>query len=178
MADFETAFAFVLRNEGGLSENENDAGGLTNFGISLRFLKSIDPKPYPFIAGDLEVVIREMTIEQAKAIYFGEFWKHAPFDQIVNQQIGSYVFDCCVLHGISNGIKILQRAIGAAKRQPFYLVDDGIMGVKTLQAVNEGTFPLIYTLPCERAGFCRTVAALRNQNKEFLNGWLNRCYRI
>ena len=42
MADFKQAIAKVLKNEGGYVDNPNDLGGTTNFGISLRFLQSID----------------------------------------------------------------------------------------------------------------------------------------
>ena len=74
MVSFDTAVEFVLKNEGGLVENENDAGGITNFGISLRFLKSLDDvklKKYGiFIPPDAESV-RELSLEQARAIYFG-----------------------------------------------------------------------------------------------------------
>lgn len=41
MSDFDTAVNYVLRNERGLNESKNDRGGITNFGISLRFLKTV-----------------------------------------------------------------------------------------------------------------------------------------
>ena len=41
MANFESAIKKTLKHEGGYNEVKGDAGGATNFGISLRFLKSI-----------------------------------------------------------------------------------------------------------------------------------------
>src|ERR1700733_3263186 len=41
MTDFECALNYVLDREGGLVENADDPGGITNFGISYRFLKSL-----------------------------------------------------------------------------------------------------------------------------------------
>lgn len=53
----------VLRHEGGLSDDPNDPGGLTNFGISLR--------SYPELGAD---GIRSLTRAQAEAIYLKDFW--------------------------------------------------------------------------------------------------------
>ena len=71
MADFEQAINFVLKNEGGLEENPNDPGGITNHGISLRFLKSIKPDAS-------EEDIRNLTVNQAKTIYYDHFWVNSP----------------------------------------------------------------------------------------------------
>jgi lysozyme family protein len=43
VAQFDACVAFVLANEGGLSENPSDPGGCSNFGISLRFLREVEP---------------------------------------------------------------------------------------------------------------------------------------
>jgi hypothetical protein len=33
-------------------------------------------------------------------------------------------------------------------------------------------------LMAEHAGFCRLLAEIRPKDREFLNGWLKRCYRF
>ena len=42
MAHFDSCVQYVLRHEGGLSQDKADPGGITNFGISLRFLREVD----------------------------------------------------------------------------------------------------------------------------------------
>jgi lysozyme family protein len=178
MSDFESAVNFVLANEGGLSENPNDAGGITNHGISLRFLRSFGSKYDLNKNGILEDDIRNMTLDQAKRVYYEEFWQTAPFAKILNQQIANYVFDMCVHHGVATGIRLLQRATWSSFRRSGYVYDDGVLGEKTLSAANMGGFTLIYALPPERAGYCRLIAEQRSKNEGFLKGWLERCYRI
>ena len=174
MACFEEAVAFVLDNEGGYSDNPNDSGGATNHGISLRFLKTLPVeslKKYGFF-GDLIVDdVKGLSQERAVAIYRGEFWDSAPFEGIKNQHRANYIFDCCVNHGLGTGIKMVQRACWVI-HSDFPLKDDGIMGEKTLFAINNVSL-LMISLMATRAEFMRGLG-----KGEFLNGWLKRCYRI
>lgn len=181
------AIEFVLSNEGGFVDNANDPGGATNFGISLRFLREIPVermRKYGIfkVGNGLQVDdIRNLTRDQAILIYEGEFWDQAPFAQLEEPLFCSYVFDMCVNHGIAQGIKILQRAIWAVyeKREYAGITDDGILGTDTLHQcdVISGS-DLRTALVAERAGYMRLLAAINPKDKEFLNGWLDRCYRI
>ncbi len=58
--DFEQAADFTLSWEGEYVNNPQDPGGETNFGISKR--------SYPLLD------IKALTIDQAKAIYFQDYW--------------------------------------------------------------------------------------------------------
>lgn len=180
------AIDYVLANEGGFVDNASDAGGATNHGISYRLLTSLtkDNLRRYGIFFDEDVlphrVIRELTIEQAQLIYEGEFWNKARFGEIMNRHIRDYVFDFCVLYGISMGIKILQRSCWAnicGLRTT--LIDDGKLGDVTLDVVNTAEIKTVIevALRAECAGYCRMLAALNPKNEMFLEGWLNRCYR-
>lgn len=108
---FERALAFTLPYEGGLINDPNDPGGLTNFGISQRSYPSLD--------------IKNLTIEDAKAIYERDFWKAACCDQLP-ENIGIAVFDTAVNQGVGVAVRLLQLAVG---------VDvDGNVGPKTIGA--------------------------------------------
>ena len=86
MADFNTAVALVLKHEGGLVDNPQDPGGLTNFGISKRAYPSLD--------------IANLTVEDAKAIYQRDYW--APFmEQEVDQRVANAALDTAVNQGQS-----------------------------------------------------------------------------
>lgn len=175
MANFESVIKFVLDNEGGLSENPRDPGGITNFGISFRFLKSLSPddlKRYGLHDPVTEDDVRGMTIDQAKAIYRGEFWEHAPFEKIINGTLAKYIFDMAVNHGIGTATKLTQRAVWAANKKKDMIKDDGVFGAQTLQAINYSGFMLLPCLMAVRADYCRAIG-----KPEFLEGWLKRCYR-
>ena len=180
MANFDSAVSFMLPNEGGLVDNPADPGGITNFGISLRFLKNLSPerlKRYGIFNEPTTVTIRSLTVDQAKLIYRGEFWEALPFEKIQNQILCNIIFDTCVNVGLTQGTKIAQRAVWAAMKLRNAIKDDGVMGSKTIQAINQCSFMLLPCLLAVRAGFYRLLAEKNPANKEFLNGWLDRAYR-
>lgn len=181
MGQFDSAVSFILANEGGLSENPNDPGGITNFGISLRFVREIPEdrlRRYGIFEPITDATIRELTIDQAKLIYRGEFWEAVPFEKIQNQQLCNYIFDMCVNHGIAQGTKLTQRAVWACQKTVNFIKDDGVLGSKTVAAINHCSFMLIVAMMGQRDGFYRRLVALNPSRKGDLHGWLNRCYRI
>ena len=101
---FDEAFDRLLGHEGGLVDDANDPGGLTNWGISQR--------QYP------DVDIKNLTKDQAKAIYYRDYWKCVGVN--VDTAVMWQTFDASVNHGIGNAIRMLQRAVG--------VVDDGHWG--------------------------------------------------
>ena len=185
MADAEKAIAFVLSNEGGFIDNPSDSGGATNFGLSLRFLRELSTeklRQYGIftLPAHLSVAdIQELRPEQAELIYKCEFWDLAPYEKIENQHVANYVFDMAVNHGETQAIKILQRAIWAVNTEKDFPPDDGILGHITLSFTKYyDQEHLGIALAAERAGFMRFLCVINPKNKEFLDGWLNRCYRI
>lgn len=180
MSEFDAAVDYVLLQEGELEESPNDPGGITKYGISLRFLKALtDPKRYGFTAETINSdTIKELTIDKAKELYKGEFWEHAPFDKINNQTNCNYIFDMGVNMGIAPAIKCAQRACWAVMRKRNIIVDDGILGNETLSLINQCGGLLLYTMRSERAGEYRLIADRNPPEKEYLDDWLNRSYGV
>jgi lysozyme family protein len=181
MAQFEPSVAHVLKNEGGLSRNPADPGGITNFGISLRFLREVheDILKRIGIFGEVtEKTIEELTQDQAEKLYFSEFWLKAPFDKIMNNALGIYIFDMSVNHGLVQAVKITQRACCAAQKIKDFVKDDGVMGSKTIQAINHTSFMLIPPLISERSCFMRQCVAVNPKLEIFLEDWLTRSFNI
>lgn len=179
MSDFETAINFVLKNEDGLNVDKRDRGGITNFGISLRFLCGVCAEHLHecnIFEQPNEETIKNLTIDQARKLYKLEFWDNAPFDQILNQEFCNYIFDMAVNMGIHPAIKLVQRACWAVMRKWELLQDDGIMGEKTLIAIDKCGFMIMPALRAERANFYRNLAKIEPDEKEYLNGWFNRTY--
>lgn len=180
MANFEPAVALVLENEGGYEIDSNDPGGATNLGISLRFLKSISPlvvREAGLNPDNLEEDIQSLTPGQAKVIYQFCFWDEAPFNQIERQAVASYLFDFAVNAGIAPAVKCVQRATWAVMGKWGLLADDGVFGDKTLAAIRQSGMFLLPALKAERAAYYRAIVVNRPEDKEFLEGWLTRCYK-
>lgn len=131
---FNRAIVHVLKHEGLLSNNSNDPGGITNYGISLRFLKreGIDLDE----DGDVdEQDIRGLTIDKAREVYKKYFWDRHGYDKLINQQVAEKVLDLSVNMGNKATVKILQKSINSLERYPVLKVD-GILGKHTIDAAN------------------------------------------
>lgn len=173
------AVKFVLDHEGGLSENPNDSGGITNYGISFRFLKEVPDerlRKYGIFESVTPQTIKDLTIDQAKLIYKGEFWEGNRFEEINSQSLVNYIFDMAVAHGIAAAVKLLQRSTWAATFTRFYIRDDGVMGSRTIEAVNHLGDQLMPILVATRASYYRLIVEKRPKEAPNLDGWLNRCY--
>ncbi len=189
-SNFDDAVQKVIENEGGIDsyvDSPNDAGGATRCGISLRFLREIPVerlRRYGLFDDPSPVEVQNLSEPQILLIYHNEFWQAAPFAEIPVQHVCNYIFDACVHHGMAQGIKILQRATWAVSGIYGYVTDDGILGTMTINRVMalmaDRTLyaSLLVALAAERAGLCRLLAEIRPANREFLHGWLERCYRI
>lgn len=180
-ATFEEAIKYVLENEGGYVSSLNDPGGSTNMGISIRFLRSLSAekiRSYGILVGESinDEDIEHLTIDQAMAIYRGEFWNQAPFDKLPNQKIANYLFDMAVNHSIAVAIKMAQRSVWACMSTTI-LDDDGILGNDTLADIKYCQLFIIPTMKATRAEYYRSLVSASPGLKIFLEGWLKRCYR-
>jgi len=169
LASFLDAVELTLENEGGYVNHPSDPGGATNFGISLRFLKTINPEA-------TEDTIKDLTLLEAGKIYIEHFWVANRYCKIESQEVANKVFDMCVNMGQLRANKCLQSAVRAASGAELEL--DGIIGRNTLREVNEASScALLAALKVE--GAWRYVALVNADisRKVFLRGWLNRVYK-
>jgi lysozyme family protein len=111
---FPAALAFVLLKEGGarVTDDPDDPGGLTKYGISQRAYPRLD--------------IRNLTEAQASSVYRADYWTPAGCADVPGS-IGIMLFDIAVNQGRGTAAKLLQEAAG--------LVPDGKIGPRTLAAV-------------------------------------------
>lgn len=158
---FDTAFEKTLKFEGGLSNDANDSGGLTKYGISQKSYPNID--------------IRKLTIKQAKDIYYIDYWIACKCDKIQNNKIAEQVFDIAVNHGTFGAGKIIQKAINNSAGRVVLKVD-GAIGKLTIEALN---FLDAQTINNNIVRYrARKYAEIVTKDKTqvcFLEGWLNRC---
>lgn len=156
VADFTQAVNFILGHEGGLSVNEADPGGITNFGISQHAYPQVD--------------VSRLTREQAVTIYHMEFWR---YDAIRSQRVANKLLDQAVNFGLKGATKILQESLQYFRAPG--VAADGILGADTLTAVN-GVAPddLFRELAARGAQRHALDVIVNPKLGVFLLGWLRR----
>ena len=152
MNDFQKSIKFVLDAEGGYTNDPDDLGGETNYGI--------DKRSHP------DVNMKELTIDEATDIYFTEYWVRFNCEQFI-WPLDCVYFDCCVNTGQKQSNRFLQRAVGT---EP-----DGIIGPKTLASVQRSdSYKLANKVIDQRQTFYENLAYNKASLKKFLKGWTNR----
>lgn len=146
------AFEMVIGNEGGYVNNPNDKGGETKYGISK--------KQYP------HVDIPNLTLEQARDIYYKDYWTRYKCDCLPDA-LSVVLFDSVVNSNAKRMIKILQQCLGVPS--------DGIIGNQTIGACNR--LPLkkiINEFLDKRLDY---LTSLKDW-KHFGKGWSNRIKKV
>lgn len=150
--NFEQAFERLISHEGGYVNHPKDPGGETNWGITKRVA----------VENGYTGSMRSLTREQAKEIYRSAYWDRARADEY-DGAIAFQLFDAAVNHGIGNGIRFLQRAVGVA--------DDGQVGPRTVAAINKMTVTdVLMRFNAERLDFYTKLSTWETFGK----GWARR----
>lgn len=118
MADFNKAIKTVLTHEGGYANNPKDPGGETKFGISK--------KQYP------NADIKNLTRDDAKAIYYKDYWQGRGVEGIMDQRVATFALDTVIQHG--QGPLIIQKAVNRAGGN---VKEDNAIGPNTRSAIND-----------------------------------------
>lgn len=178
VSDFETAIAWVLPHEGGLTDNAADPGGITNFGISLHFAVqqySIDHNMLFDVDGNGCIDgndIRNLTKEEAEQIYRTYWWDKYGYGRVDNQDIASKILDMAINMGSSQAHKIVQRACDA-EGGPCDV--DGVFGPGTVGCVNRlANGDLLNAIRDAQKQFYLDLIQEHPKLAEFEHGWLNR----
>jgi lysozyme family protein len=164
--NFDFALPITLRHEGGISDDPNDHGGLTNMGL----VREDFVEYYGHAVTDEE--IRACTADLARAIYKRLYWDALGLDLIESQDVALCLFDQGVLQGTGTVTHIAQRCAGCP-------LIDGVMGPMTRAAVNaqpEKPFVTALLSACHDR-FVGIVAKDPSQRR-FLAGWLNRLHDL
>jgi lysozyme family protein len=169
---FRDAVATVLKHEGGLVDDKDDSGGITNYGISLRFLKNVgDDLNQDGMVNHVD--IRDMSRSQAIQLYYDQFWLKYRYDRLP-QRLAAKVFDMAINMGPRQAHRLLQRTLNKLGAR---LVVDGIMGPATRSAIDD--FKTAWIMPeliVAQADFYRMLVESKPVRGKWLRGWLNRAY--
>lgn len=178
MARFDLAQKFTARWEGGLSNNPNDPGGLTNYGVSLRWLRQ-EGLPFGDVDGDGDIDaddIRALRPETAAAMFKKKFWDPYGLD-LLPQITATLHYDCTVNTGPRQATLITQRACNQIVG-PYgdKLAVDGRFGTRTHTfLLNYSTRELARRMLDGRIQFYKDLVRSKPQFSCFLKGWLARC---
>lgn len=181
MALLENSLPTIFLHEGRYVDNKNDPGGPTIYGWSFRTLKKLGDLDHDgWLDGDIDhdgdvdiEDIKKLDVPQAIKLYDMYFWTKYGYAKILNQNIATKTFDLCINMGSVASHKCAQRAVRAASG--LILVEDGILGSKTLEAINNADpLKLLPAFKSEAAGYYRSIRYTGSSDS--LNGWLNRAY--
>lgn len=146
--NFDLAFDRLLGAEGGYSNDPNDPGGETNWGISKRSYPSVD--------------IKALTRDGAKEIYRRDFWNRINADKLADG-VAFQLFDFAVNSGIETAIRYLQRALSVA--------DDGHWGPISQAAADRlGESDTIMRVSAGRLDYMTRLSGWPNYSR----GWARR----
>lgn len=126
------AVLHTLKREGVFSDDENDSGGATRYGVA----SNIWPAWYARI---LDEPTENGRIEIAIQFYHDQFWTKMQLDELHAERIALEIFDTAVNCGISRAARIAQEAINlfiTARGTGQFVKEDGVFGTITRGALN------------------------------------------
>ena len=157
---FDHCFTRLIGHEAGYSEDPRDPGNWTGGRTGLGELKGtkfgIAANTYP------DVDIKNLTLDQAKAIYYRDWWLKIGADEI-DSAIVFQMWDFAVNAGMSTAKRALQRAVR--------VVDDGVIGPRTIAAVKaESVTDVLMRFNAQRLRFYTSLSTWHTYGK----GWTSR----
>ena len=165
----------LLAVEGGYVFDPHDAGGETNWGVTVAVAR----------ANGYFGQMKDMTREQAAGIYRAKFWQAPNLDKVaaLSVRIAAELFDTGVNMGDATAGTFLQRALNVLNREGKDYPDlkaDGSIGTGTLAALaaflrlrgQPGEAVLLKALNCLQGARYVELAESRTADEEFEFGWL------
>ena len=165
MGDFKKGFGYVLQNEGGYTNDANDSGGPTTWGITM--------EEYARFKGRGVSIdeVKKISQKEAETIYKRNYWDVLNLDGVKNDAVATAIFDQAVNRGVRTVAKAIQGIVGVPQ--------DGHFGPITLKAINSAEEKnLIEAISKEAANSYKQIADKNPKNKVFLRGWLARARRL
>lgn len=169
---FNFAVNIILGHEGGYSNDPDDPGGETNYGIT-----QIDLNEHINLFPDFPKNVKDLTKPQAEEFYKKVYWDKYNYNAINSLRIATKIFDMSVNMGAHEAHELTQRALAYCGYS--HIAIDGILGGITLGAINEICLhgrdqDLINELINESEWFYKHIVEKKPVLEKFLNGWLTR----
>ncbi|MEI6062693.1 MAG: glycosyl hydrolase 108 family protein [Bacteroidota bacterium] len=160
MADIKKLAPKILKWEGGFVNDPVDQGGVTNKGITLITFRDVFGQDKT--VDDLKNISDDAWMKVLKKFY----WDRWKADEIENQSVANILVDWVWGSG-KWGVIIPQRVLDVPQ--------DGIVGVKTIQALNRcDQEDLFNKIVEERKLFLYDIVRRKPAQIRFFKGWINR----
>jgi lysozyme family protein len=167
MAKIEQLVPFILKWEGGFSNDPADTGGATMRGITwktFREYRSSRGQPAPTLAD-----LKAMSMAEWTDILRTRYWDPWQADRIESQAVANLLVGWGWGSGVGTAVRQLQQLLK--------LDADGIVGPKTLGAINgPDEVELFRRIWLARKDFFVDIVKRNPSQIKFLSGWLNRLY--
>jgi hypothetical protein len=154
--NFDDFIEIVFKNEGGFSDNKDDTGGATMYGISSVYNPEYTTK----------IKNRKLTKEDAKAIYKNKYYNPLQIKMLNNPRLRFQVFDFAVNAGISRAISTLKQVVKLDTKAS--IADT----VKKANFLEEGGYNVWLNYKLARIKYYTSIAT--GTKYQFLKSWLNR----
>lgn len=164
MNDFEI-IAWVLRHEGDTyTDDPDDAGGPTKFGITLQTYAQFHMTTPDKVSADQ---IKALTRDEAEAIALDLYVMRPGFFQIADWRLRLAVVDFGYHSGVRRATEALQAAVGAQV--------DGIYGRETgWKVAGADTTAVRHKVIGARLRLLGNLMSTRRETAKFAKGWLGR----
>lgn len=168
MAEFRSAIDKVLKHEGGYSNRKSDRGGITYMGITEKNFPHWEG--WPIVKSRIlrqgQIINNAELTGMVRHFYYKNFWQPMKGDYIEDQRVAEFILDWYVNSGVY-ALKLAQKAMG--------LLDDGIVGNKTVAAINKyDSDALFMLLKNERLAMYDRIVARDSSQLANYDGWMNR----
>lgn len=165
----------ILRAEGGYVNDPKDAGGETNYGITVAVAR----------ANGYKGSMKDMPIEFARSVYSKQYIEQPGFGALMS--ISTPIAEELIDTGVNMGVRVasifLQRALNALNNNAALYADvvvDGVVGPATAAALRrylqargkEGEIVMLRTLNCLQGARYIELSESRPANERFTYGWI------
>ena len=171
MDAFEKALAATLKHEGFFSNDPDDHGGATTYGITEAVARE-----YGYTGP-----MMDFPIQTAKDIYRKNYWDIIRLDDIAeyDEDIAVEMFDTGVNMGAGQAGEFLQRSINCLNRNQTIFPDlkvDGIIGSKSIEALSKLSGltehrAILKTLNALQGEYYVRICEQDPSQEKFFRGW-------
>lgn len=160
----EEVMEHIFNVEGGYVNHPSDKGGATNFGITRATLRRHRGKRVT------NQDVKNMTLQEASEIYEKNYFKKANLHKIKSLALQTIFMDQVVNRGVKAGSKLIQKSYnnylkseGLNKKK---LVVDGIIGPKSLRAINNNTYVVELTFEFIKVAQLAYIGIAKRNNSQ------------
>lgn len=185
MADFDKAFKITLEHEGGYSDDPQDPGGETIFGVARK--KNPNWEGWPLVDNfkkdkanfPKNALADSAVMSHVKKFYKIKFWDVNLLDSVSMQEIGNELFDTGINLGVGKAASLLLLALNALNRGGADYSDvpeDGKIDPSDMALINAHKRPQNLLKSLNGLQFMHYFNLTKSDPKfeKYFNGWLNR----